>query len=132
MDTARFLGGSPTEVIVPLSGLTVGSTYQVQFFYADNRANINKLQYYSDSAVGTVGRTASSGVNANTGSTGEYVVGTFTADATTQDVYIERGTALAIQVNALVLAETVVIPEPSGPALLGLAGFCLLLRRRRN
>lgn len=59
---------------------------------------------------------------------GQFAIGTFTASGTTQDL-----TALAngfgqAHINAF---QVRAVPEPSSAALLGLAGFALILRRRK-
>jgi hypothetical protein len=58
---------------------------------------------------------------------GQFVVGTFTADATSQELTMTRNTDFGVA-NALTVG---VIPEPSA-ALLGGLGLLGLLHRRRN
>lgn len=66
-------------------------------------------------------------VGGTTGNAGQFVTGTFTADATTQVVTLDSGTD-GWQVNALQVRS---VPEPSSSVmLLGGLGLLTMLRRR--
>jgi hypothetical protein len=67
-------GGSPT---ITLSGLTIGQEYQIQLFASGGDPNTNNI-------AGGPGLVV-------TGSTGQYAVGRFTADALTQVLTISGG-----------------------------------------
>jgi hypothetical protein len=58
---------------------------------------------------------------------GQFAIGTFTADATTQTLYMETINIAQSHINAYQIR---LIPEPSS-ALLGGLGLLALLRRRR-
>ena len=114
------------------ANLVSGNIYSIQLLVADGRGS-----------AGITGRTVEvDGVNqgtyanGNTGVTwGDFllVTGTFTADAISQTFTMETfdgTTSKGGQVNALLVHETVAVPEPSSSALLGLGGLALILRRR--
>lgn len=100
--------------------LTIGSVYQIQFWVSDAR-NLG-------------GGTRSETINGSapllypaTGGMGQYVIGTFTADATSQ-VFTLNANASA-QVN---LVQLRTIPEPSAALMGSLCMAGTLLRRRRQ
>ena len=67
------------------------------------------------------------------GGVGQYVIGTFTADATTQQIVFQgEGTGLnggSTQINAFQLRA---IPEPASTELLGIFGVYGMCQRRRR
>ena len=92
-------GGAGTATIT-LKNLVVGDAYQVQVWVNDNRAttrtekadNNITLKYNSTGAAGGVG---------------QYVIGTFTADAVTQAfTLVASGTGAAAQLNAIQVRDT--------------------------
>ena len=138
---------------VTLTGLTIGNDYEVQILGNDARGNRsdNFMAGYGD---GSGSGTPASGVvllnnqlNANGdgpagsgGTTGQYIIGTFTADATEQ-TFLSYGTNSGnigslnngdsrAHFNAIQLRNTTV-PEPSSVLLTGLAALGFIGRRRR-
>jgi hypothetical protein len=106
--------------------LTINQEYLVQYWVADYRP------YPNDRTLTLTGGANTSGVlkyldsdNSNGGIQGSYVIGTFVANATSQDININSNQST--QMNAVQLRA---IPEPSA-ALLGGLGLLALLRRRR-
>ena len=124
------------------SGLVAGETYYIQFFYMDERhaAYDNRTMTLGDG----------NGNEATLNSDGEYVIGQFTADGTSQALTIEGGYTynsdpLEAHLNMIVFSTTATtapgigtnenqgtnVPEPSTILLSGLAGVALLGRRKR-
>lgn len=126
IDTAEYSGGivsAPTF----LSGLTVGQTYQVQFFSGRSYPGLQgRLLKYGD-GLGNFSPEVSMGQNLFIS-----MVGTFVADAATQHIVFQENTGLPT-LNAYVLRDvTAPIPEPGTWALMlaGLAVTARLVRRR--
>jgi len=150
---------------VSLSGLTIGNTYEMQILVNDARggggAGIRDIEWkvgFNDGAGGTTIAGLADLTNRpfnNNGDpnlAGDFIIGTFVADATTQSFTygatrgnnpgdeFDLGGALTqisggqTQINAFQLRETAVappVPEPTTTALFGLGGLALLLRRRK-
>jgi hypothetical protein len=121
---------NPWVIQVGGGNLIVGDQYELQLFYSDNRsfAGSDWAQVYSDAE-----RTPSEvTLNANGGgSLGQYVIGTFTADDTTQSLAITGGGPpgephlSAYQIRG--------VPEPTTFVLGGLGLMSLsFVARRRN
>jgi hypothetical protein len=134
---AQPIGGPGTEAI-SISGLSIGTQYELQFFFMDQRGSYNSppqgCRGCNDRTV-----TFSSGSNSVTldadpdndssaAPFGQFVIGYFTADATSQGFDISG--SVVQQVNAW---QVRAIPEPETYALslLGLAGVRFLVRRRK-
>lgn len=110
---------------ITLSGLTNGNQYKVQFFMNDNRAGIpTRTMDYS---------TGASSISTTRGD-GQSVIGTFIADATTQNISFDGTNGVNepdLALNGYILS-TSVVPEPSSLAFLGLGGLALFAHRRRK
>jgi len=131
LDSIRTNGSN-----ISISGLTSGTEYQVQIWVNDSRYPNTATRQTTFSAGNTSGY-----VQASRDDTqyhlGQFVIGTFTADGTTQTITYQgyngddppTPLADANYVNALLVTT---VPEPGSAAFLGLllcgAGF---LRRRK-
>jgi len=137
---------------VTLDNLFPGREYQVQIFTNDARGNRNSNfqagfsdgvnNFATSLSGGTAGIANLSNRDPISGAgeaSGDYIIGTFTADASgTQSFFVQgtdqgypdgRNSGGRAQINAFSLRSTV--PEPSRAVLLALGGLTLLVRRRR-
>lgn len=111
-----------TPLVLRLGGLTAGQAYSAQLFVIDDRST--KPEVLEDTSNGSGNNSAAFNSNAN-----DYVLANFTADASTQDIYVIASPAtVGHDLNAFVLRA---VPEPSSAALLAAGAFGLLARRRR-
>lgn len=112
-----FAGGSP---LVTISGLTSGQTYSIQFWGNESRGGQSTRTQTVD------GITLDLNTSNAEGGVGQWISGTFTADAATQSFTVAANDTYynAIQVR--------VVPEPSSIAGLGVlgAGVAAFVRRR--
>lgn len=152
-DIQNLLRGAAFDAAsITLSGLTIGDTYVMQIFTNDARTGGGRdnlwqvgfsdgTQNFADSmTAGTHGISHLNNRDSVTfaGETsGDSIIGTFVADATTQS-FDHQGTRDAFdttsggqgQINAFQL-RVIPVPEPSSTALIGLAGLGLILRRKK-
>lgn len=118
---------------ITISGLTANSTYQVQVwtpFWADSAFSTRFSASLPD------GATNSNAINqsptlllGNGGQQPQFVIGTFTADAATQNISYYGDSGYGV-VGAVAVST---VPEPSVVAMLAFGGIvlvCLLARRR--
>ncbi|BCX46566.1 hypothetical protein HAHE_04740 [Haloferula helveola] len=115
LSNVEFGGPASQTISVGNGNLVIGNQYLIQVWFVDDRAA-------QDSRVMLFGDGNGSNVLLND----QYAVGTFTADATSQDLLTEaqgfgRAHLTAYQIRA--------IPEPSSLLMLSLAGV-LFFRRR--
>ncbi|MHB1158040.1 MAG: PEP-CTERM sorting domain-containing protein [Phycisphaerales bacterium] len=118
-----------------LNGLTPGTPYLVQFWMNDSRANFGNppVNPWTLTSTFTAGNTSGAvDVNATDvgGGVGQYLIGTFTADAATQVISVTgsndtRGTLL----NGYQLRE---VPEPATLGLLAVGSMLIAVRGRRQ
>jgi hypothetical protein len=117
---------------VTLSGLTIGTAYEIEVWVNDSRGTVGP--YRTETLSGTTPAT----LDFNTGTeggVGQYVIGTFTAGAPTESFAITGvdccGATFpntASQINGI----EVLTPEPSTMTLLGLGVLALAFLGRRQ
>lgn len=106
-----------------LSGLTPGNSYQLQLFAADTRGCCAARESRFGDGNGNFSDSVVQGSLTS-------VVGTFVADGSTQALAFDTNSNSPI-LNAYVLREVAVVPEPASMALM-LAGLGLVALRLRS
>ena len=114
-----------------LGGLTIGTTYVVSLFTADARAGSagRAQQYYDTFSGGVFSGGSSASISQNPAI---MVMGTFTASAAVQDIFIMESDAVGNDDTHLAGFTLYSIPEPSSALLIAGAGLLGGLRRRRR
>ena len=124
-------GGGNNKYTFQLTNLTIGSTYQLQVWFNDSRdsGSTNRRGIVDGIIVDYNTGTSSSGIS-TAGAAGQYLIGEFTADATTQSFNFvgSGGESVGGQLNGYQLRS---IPEPS-LTLLGGLGFAIAAARRKR
>jgi hypothetical protein len=124
--------GSAGTITNTLGGLTIGRQYQLQWWASDAARGSGFLLF--GSVLATVTNTVSLDPNTTdaVGGLGQFVIGSFTADSTTQSLTFDGVSTGMPLVNAF---QVRAVPEPStcAMALAGLAcGGCTMFRRRNR
>lgn len=113
-----------------LTGLTVGESYAVYLYSVDARAGSSgRAQAYWDGFSSPSFTGSTSGSFSQTGAT--VVMGSFTADAAFQDIFIQETDGVGGDDTHLAAFTLYTVPEPSSAVLVGGMGLLSLLRRRR-
>ncbi len=127
---------NPATITVTLSGLDAGKTYQLQW-WASNTAGIQGVDLETLNSVTATSGSDTTTLSARTG-LGQYVLGTFLADATTQTFTLNSPVAgnTAPLINALQLRDITPTGVSESASTLPIVGLSLLgaraLRRRRS
>ncbi|NBV86044.1 MAG: hypothetical protein EBS01_07230, partial [Verrucomicrobia bacterium] len=108
-------------VTVTLNGLTVGRTYAVQIWVNDSRYVTSGNEFLRDENITSAGgNTVNLKYNfahpSAGGGTGQYVIGTFVADATTQNFTMQAGsaaTSISTQINGIQVRDITGVPMAS-------------------
>lgn len=133
-----FNNSNANSFVLTLQNLSIGTQYQFEMWVNDSRNNSN--EYYRTDVVSAGGNTVTldfSNTPPNPNGVGDYVIGTFTADSTSEAITIAGGVESAgvgivgpsPQLGAF---DVEVVPEPTsaGVVLLGVAAIAS--RRRRH
>ncbi|HUB24669.1 MAG TPA: PEP-CTERM sorting domain-containing protein [Tepidisphaeraceae bacterium] len=138
--TGEYCSGGSLDLDVTLNNLNVGDTYDMQLLLVDGRSSGGvatsgaSATIYQDSA--NTMPIASTPINYTDGvNIGGYIDASFTADAASQDVYVEvykaSGAASGGNIQALILQDTSEVPEPASIGVLAVAAVGMSCRRRR-
>jgi hypothetical protein len=126
------LSGATANGSLTLTDLTIGNEYLVQLWVTDPRTNSSQVQLRTQSIV-SGGSPVSLDFNVTNaaGGVGQYVIGTFVADSTSQVISLSATQANANspavnQFNAIQLREIATVPEPSTFVLSGVGCFAAL------
>ena len=124
-------GTSSNPQTLQIGGLTVGTTYAIQLFAYDPRSTSSaRTEEFAD----TVNATGSNSASFST-SSATSVIGTFTAGASTQDVYMWQTTPGVTSWDTTVSGFTLYtapVPEPASVGLLGIGAIGLLFLKKRK
>lgn len=117
------------DLTLTISGLTVGAQYEFQWF--SNYSAPGNDQHTGAGAPSGGIVTLNDNTTGSDGGLGQFAIGTFTADATSQVINFD-GPVYAL-INGFQLRQVPAVPEP-GTALAGLlaAGLCGFSRRRQK
>lgn len=121
--------GQPS--VFTINGLTDGQNYMLQYWVNDSRS-IGSLGSRSVTFQDDSGGMTSDAVLEHvgpTGNLGQYIVGTFTADGTSQVVNLVQSGSTEGVLNAFQIRN---IPEPASLGLLAIGGLLVGSRRRRD
>ena len=129
LGSAAATGGTMT---LTMSGLNIGQSYEFEAWVNDSRNQTPPG--FTFKVDGTAGNTVTLDPNPSlaAGGLGQFVIGTFVADASSQQVEFSNSEAAVVNGFQLRQVTSPIIPEPGtalfGMALLGAAG----LTRRRS
>jgi hypothetical protein len=124
LSTVSYVSGA-SNYTMTLNNLTKDQTYQVQIWanYSNGTTLVPALILNGNAGKGLLAKD-----EGKTGSLGQYIVGTFTADGTSQSFTVtSTGTAY---INGISL-RAIAVPEPHSIAVVGLLVTCFALSRRR-
>ena len=108
LDRFAFTTSGTQSAVMQLSGLTVGTEYQIQVWFCDQRnTGVDRSLIFGDN--GQSSSTVS--VAAGTGNFGENAVGSFTATAQTQQLSLQTSGFANLHLNAFVLSTVVEINQ---------------------
>jgi hypothetical protein len=125
------LGEATGAITMEFLGLTNGRTYQIQWW--SNISSSASLAAQSHTkAVGSTEVTLNPNTDNATGGVGQFVLGTFTADASGGvSLRFENVNQFSV-INAFQIRDVTAVPEPSTCALLGIGAVFGAWRLRRN
>lgn len=128
VDRAAYTPATNGATSLNFNGLTIGTEYTVQIFapWWDG----DWVTYFNDGTANSPGIAPGSFSN----TTAQYIVGTFTADSTTETLTIHTNTPAAVldAVQLRTTADATAAPEPATLAILAPALLALARLRRRQ
>ncbi len=114
----QYAGDSPNPIT--LTDLAIGGEYELQIFlsYAGFKMSVGDGTTIQKTSSGTI-------------EDGAWIIGTFTADATTQNYQSQLENVPQNFLSGYQLRDISSVPEPSSTVLIGLGGLALILRRSK-
>ncbi|MGJ8642232.1 MAG: sulfatase-like hydrolase/transferase [Luteolibacter sp.] len=98
--------GGGTNTTITITGLTMGTEYQVQVFYNDQRNSaLSRVMTYGDGLGNDIDVAASSPEGGNGEDYGQYAIGTFTAGAATQTLSLATSGFSNAHLNGVLVVE---------------------------
>jgi len=134
LSTLDFGGGTSTSIDIGNGNLIAGFTYSLQVWFTDNRTvtTRSRVMTYGDGLGNTVNLAASISTQAGVPGPGQFAIGTFIADGTTQTLSMATNGFANAHINAYqVRQQQQPVPEPATIALIGAALFGLAFSRQR-
>ncbi|MDF1860379.1 MAG: CotH kinase family protein [Verrucomicrobiales bacterium] len=101
LDSVDFGGGTSGSLSVGGGALVSGQSYSIQVFYTDLRGT-GRVMIFGDGSGNTVNLDSQGGA----GSFGQFAIGIFVADGTTQTLSIETQTANNVHINGYQIRTT--------------------------
>ena len=128
--TQDFVAQPPPPITLLARNLTVGTVYEFQWWA--NEANSLDFTRTTTATSGGLGVTLDHNVQNVDGGLGQFAVGTFLADATTQEITFQGAGAGNNPITLLNGWQLRVVPEPATTsAAIALGAGAIVLRRRR-
>ena len=128
--TSGIFAFTDAPLTLTLNGLTSGQLYQVQIWTNDSALNTGALR--NTVLTGASNVSLQQNVQDEDGGVGQYAIGTFTADSSSQNIFMTgTGSSARTLINGFQLRA---VPEPGVMPAAGLMGLWLatVARRRRH
>jgi len=136
LSTLAYGGGRTNSMNIGGGSLVLGYQYQVQLWFADNRNLVGRENLGMEIGGAPSGNFVTLLSGSRGPAFGQYAVGTFVADGTSQTLYMETADNLAsgqmgnLHLNAYQI-RFLAVPEPGVAGMIVLGGALVAFSRRR-
>lgn len=134
----NFNNPNPGNGLIDLGVFDVGTTYEIQVFFTDQRSNSNDRTVFYGSTDGVnngseVGLLGDPNQNVSA-PFGQFAIGTFVGDGFDPDLVVRADgiTHTSAQITAWQVRAVSAVPEPSSLIYFGTIGIVGLIRRRKK